>query len=42
MDPVIVHVDDSLVTPDKPANPSEILIVYATGAPEAMTEADLS
>ena len=30
-DPVIVHVDNSLVTPDKPANPGEILIVYATG-----------
>lgn len=29
--PVIVHLDNSLVTPDKPANPSEILTVYATG-----------
>jgi uncharacterized protein (TIGR03437 family) len=31
VDPVIVHVDNSLVTPDKPANPGEILTVYATG-----------
>ena len=30
-DPVIVHVDYSLVTPDKPANPGEVLMVYATG-----------
>jgi len=29
--PCIVHLDNSLVTPDKPANPSEILTVYATG-----------
>jgi len=31
VDPIIVHVDNSLVTPDKPANPGEVLIVYATG-----------
>ena len=31
MDPIIVHVDNSLVTPTKPANPGEVLIVYATG-----------
>ena len=31
VDPVIVHLDNSLVTPDKPANPGEILTVYATG-----------
>jgi len=31
-DPVIMHyADNSVVTPDKPANPGEILIVYATG-----------
>jgi len=31
VDPIIVHVDNSLVSPDKPANPGEVLIVYATG-----------
>jgi hypothetical protein len=31
LDPIIVHLDNSLVTPDKPANPGEVLIVYATG-----------
>jgi uncharacterized protein (TIGR03437 family) len=31
VDPIIVHLDNSLVTPDKPANPGEFLIVYATG-----------
>jgi uncharacterized protein (TIGR03437 family) len=31
VDPIIVHLDNSLVTPDKPANPGEVLIVYATG-----------
>ena len=31
VDPIIAHLDNSLVTPDKPANPGEILIVYATG-----------
>lgn len=30
-DPIIVHLDNSLVTPDKPANPGEFVIVYATG-----------
>ena len=29
--PCIVHLDNSLVTPDKPANPGEILTMYATG-----------
>ena len=31
LDPVIVHTDNSLVTPDNPASASEVLIVYATG-----------
>jgi uncharacterized protein (TIGR03437 family) len=32
LDPVIVHVDSSLVSPTNPATANEILIVYATGA----------
>ena len=31
LDPIIVHLDNSLVRPDKPANPGEVVIVYATG-----------
>jgi uncharacterized protein (TIGR03437 family) len=31
LDPVIVHVDNSLVTPTSPAKAGEILVVYATG-----------
>ena len=31
LDAVITHADDSLVTPDNPARPSEVIIVYATG-----------
>lgn len=31
LDPVVVHLDNSLVTPDKPAKPGEVLTVYATG-----------
>jgi hypothetical protein len=30
-DPVIIHSDGQLVTPDKPARPEEILIAFATG-----------
>ncbi len=30
-DPIITHADGSLVTPDAPARPAEVLIVYATG-----------
>ena len=30
-DPIIVHVDNSLVTPDKPAKANEVVVVYATG-----------
>ncbi len=33
-DPVITHADNSLVTPDSPARPGEVLIVYATGISE--------
>ena len=29
--PIAVHLDASLVTPDKPAQPNEYLVVYATG-----------
>src|SRR5258708_387335 len=32
VDPVIVHADNTLVTPDSPATAGEILIIYATGA----------
>jgi uncharacterized protein (TIGR03437 family) len=32
MDPVIVHADNTLVTPTSPAQASEILTIYATGA----------
>lgn len=32
IDPVIVHIDNSLVTPDHPAQPGEIVTIYATGA----------
>lgn len=32
LDPVIVHTDNTLVTPEKPAAPGEILTIYATGA----------
>ena len=31
VDPVIVHVDNSLVTPSQPAKPGEVLVVWATG-----------
>jgi uncharacterized protein (TIGR03437 family) len=31
LDPVIVHADNTLVTPDHPASANEILVIYATG-----------
>ena len=31
LDPVVVHLDNSLVTPDRPAKPGEYLVAYATG-----------
>jgi len=30
-DPVIVHVDNQLVTPDNPAKPNQVLVAYGTG-----------
>ena len=32
VDPVITHADGSLVAPASPARPSEVLVIYATGA----------
>ena len=34
LDPVIVHADGSLVTPENPARPGEVLIIFATGLGE--------
>src|SRR5207302_1820382 len=31
LDPIIVHLDNRLVTPDDPASSNEFLIIYATG-----------
>jgi uncharacterized protein (TIGR03437 family) len=31
IDPIIVHADNSLVSPDSPASANEVLIIYATG-----------
>ncbi len=33
-DPVIIHADGSLVSPENPARPNEVLIVFATGLGE--------
>jgi uncharacterized protein (TIGR03437 family) len=30
-DPIVVYTDNSLVTPSRPANPSDVLVIYATG-----------
>jgi uncharacterized protein (TIGR03437 family) len=31
-DPVILHANNTLVTPDSPAQPGEVLVIYGTGA----------
>ena len=33
-DPVIVHADGALVTPERPARPSDVLVIFATGLSE--------